>query len=209
MTAHRGRRRWIVVGALLGLAVAVRVGTMFYGSLSAEDATVALMAKHFLSGENFPAFFYRQTYMGSLNGIHLVPALYVFGPSALLVRLNAVVWSPCSRSASITSGRRIFDEPSGLVTLALAALPPFLLVYWSTVAEPHLETNVLGVWLLVLALAALTARSEPGGRGRSWCSGSWRAWPCGPASRWSWSWSRPSRCWSSGVRACCSAAAAP
>ena len=34
-------------------------------------------------------------------------------------------------------------------------------MYWSTVAEPHLETNVLGVWLLVLALAALTARSEP------------------------------------------------
>ena len=161
MTAHRGRRRWIVVGALLLLAAVVRVGTMFYGSLSAEDATVSLMAKHFLSGENFPAFFYRQTYMGSLNGIHLVPALYLFGPSALLVRLNAVVWSLLFPFGLYHLGRRIFDEPSGLVTLALAALPPFLLVYWSTVAEPHLETNVLGVWLLVLALAALTARSEP------------------------------------------------
>ena len=28
-------------------------------------------------------------------------------------------------------------------------------------AEPHFETNVFGVWLLLLALAALTARSEP------------------------------------------------
>ena len=28
-------------------------------------------------------------------------------------------------------------------------------------AEPHFETNVFGVWLLLLALAALTAPSEP------------------------------------------------
>jgi len=41
------------------------------------------------------------------------------------------------------------------VTLALAAVPPFLLVYWSTVSEPHLETNVFGVWLLLLALAGV------------------------------------------------------
>jgi hypothetical protein len=134
---------------------------MFYGSLSGEDATVALMAKHILSGENIPVFFYRQTYMGSLNGIHLVPALYVFGPSVLLVRLNAVVWSLLFPLGLYVLARRIFDERTARVTLALAAIPPFLLTYWSTVAEPHLETNVFGVWLLLLALTALTARSEP------------------------------------------------
>ena len=62
------RSRWIAVTALLALAAIVRVSAMFYGTLSADDATVALIAKHFLSGENFPVFFYRQTYMGSLNG---------------------------------------------------------------------------------------------------------------------------------------------
>ena len=30
--------------------------------------TVALIAKHVLSGENWPVFFYRQSFMGSLNG---------------------------------------------------------------------------------------------------------------------------------------------
>jgi hypothetical protein len=157
----RSRRRWVAVGALLALAAVVRVSAMFYGTLSGEDATVALIAKHYLSGENFPLFFYRQTYMGSLNGIHLVPALCVFGPSALVVRLNAVAWSLLFPLGLYLLGRRILDEPTGRAALALAALPPFLLTYWSTVAEPHFETNVFGVWLLLLALVALTARSEP------------------------------------------------
>ena len=155
------RRRWAAVGALLALAAVVRVSAMFYGTLSGEDATVALIAKHYLAGENFPVFFYRQTYMGSLNGIHLVPALSVFGPSALLVRLNAIAWSLLFPLGLYLLGRRIFDEPTGRAALALAAVPPFLLTYWSTVAEPHFETNVFGVWLLLLALVALTAQSEP------------------------------------------------
>jgi hypothetical protein len=163
VTRERARvwSRWVFVGALLALAAVVRVSAMFYGTLSGDDATVALVAKHFLAGEDFPAFFYRQTYMGSLNGIHLVPALYASGPSVLLVRLNAIAWSLLFPLGLYLLARRIFDEPTGRVTLALAAVPPFLLTYWSTVAEPHFETNVFGVFILLLALTALTARSEP------------------------------------------------
>ena len=53
--------------------------------------------------------------------------------------------------------RRLFDETVARLTLLLAAVPPFLLTY-STVAEPHFETNTLGVVLLLLALGA---RAEP------------------------------------------------
>jgi 4-amino-4-deoxy-L-arabinose transferase-like glycosyltransferase len=148
------------VAVLVALAALVRASVMFTGSLSGDDATVGLVAKHVLSGENFPVFFYGQTYMGTLNGIHLVPALYLFGPSALVVRLNAIAWSLLFPLGMYLLGRRIFDEPTGRATLALVALPPFLLTYWSTVAEPHHETNVFGVWLLLLALAALTTRSD-------------------------------------------------
>jgi hypothetical protein len=157
----RARTRWLAVGALLAVAALIRVSTMFYGALSGEDATVALLAKHVLRGENFPVFFYRQTYMGSLNGIHLVPALFAFGPSVLVVRLNAIAWSLLFPLGIYLLGRRIFDEAAGRAALALAAVPPFLLTYWSTVAEPHFESNIFGVWLLLLALAALTATSEP------------------------------------------------
>lgn len=147
------------MGALLAAGALVRLSAAFYHELSGEDGTVALMAKHILAGENFPVFFYRQTYMGSLNGLHLVPALYVFGPSVLLVRLNAIAWSLLFPLGLYVLGRRIFDETTGRIALLLAAVPPFLLTYWSTVAEPHFETNTLGVVVLLLALAALTARS--------------------------------------------------
>jgi hypothetical protein len=154
------RKRWLYVGTVLAVATLVRVSVMFYGSLFPDEATVGLMAKHVLRGENFPVFFYRQTYMGSLNGIHLVPALFLFGPSVLLVRLNAIAWSLLFPLGIYVLGRRVFDEPTGRAALLLAAVSPLLLTYWSTVAEPHFETNVFGVWLLVLALAALTAPSE-------------------------------------------------
>jgi hypothetical protein len=156
------RRRWLVVAALLCVAALLRIATLFYHELSGDDATVALMAKHILAGESFPAFFYRQTYMGSLNGFHLVPALFVAGPSVLLVRLNAVAYSLLFPLGLYLMGRRVFDEGTARVALWLAAVPPFLLTYWSGVAEPHFETNSFAVFLLLLGLAAL--RAEPGPR---------------------------------------------
>ena len=90
-----------------------------------------------------------------------MPALFAFGPSVLLVRLNAVAWSLFFPLGLYVLARRIFDESAARVTLLLAAVPPFLLTYYSTVAEPHFEANTFGVVLLLLALVALTARTEP------------------------------------------------
>jgi hypothetical protein len=47
--------------ALLALAGVVRVSVMYYEAISGDDATVALIAKHVLSGENRPVFFSRQS----------------------------------------------------------------------------------------------------------------------------------------------------
>ncbi len=135
---------------------------MFYQNISGDDATVALMAKHMLHGENWPVFFYRQAFMGSLNGAHLVPALFVFGPSVLLVRLHAVAWSLLFPLGLYVLARRLYGEMAARLTLLLAAVPPFLLTYYSTVAEPHFETNTFGVVLLLLALVVL--ESPAGGR---------------------------------------------
>lgn len=153
-------RRWLIVTALLFLATLLRVSVIFYQDISGDDATVALAAKNILRGQDFPAFFYHQAYHGSLNGFHLVPALLLFGPSALVVRLNAVVYSLLFPLGLYLLGRRVFDETTGRVALLLAAIPPFLLSYWSTVAEPHFETNIFGVLLLLLALAMAQAKNE-------------------------------------------------
>lgn len=152
--------RWVVVAGLLAAAALLRVSIMLYHDIPGDDATVALVAKHFLSGEAFPVFFYRQAYMGSLNGVHLVPALFLFGPSVMLVPLNAIAYSLLFPLLLYVLGRRLFDEATARAALLLAAVPPFLLTKWSATAEPHFETNIFGLVLLLLALAALEA--EPG-----------------------------------------------
>jgi len=149
--------RWVVVIALLSLAAVVRASVMMYEFLSGDDASVALMGKHILTGENFPVFMYRISYMGSLNGVHLVPALFLFGFSPLVVRVNAIMYSLLFPLGLYVLGRRLFDDTAARVTLLLAAVPPFLLSYWSTVAEQHLEANTFGVVLLLLAVAAMRA----------------------------------------------------
>jgi hypothetical protein len=95
--------------------------------------------------------------MGSLNGAHMVSALFVFGPSVLLVRLHAVAWSLLFPLGLYVLTRRLYDETSARLTLLLAAVPPFLLTYFSTVAEPHFEAISSGVLLLLLALVVLEA----------------------------------------------------
>jgi hypothetical protein len=156
------RGRWLAVGAWLVLAVVLRVATCFYHDISGDDATVALMAKHILHGEGFPVFFYRQTYIGSVTGFHLVPALFLFGPSVWLVRLNEVAWSLVFLVALYALGRRLFGEAAARAALGLGALSPFLLTYWTSVAEPHFAANTFGVVLLLLAVAALRRGSGPG-----------------------------------------------
>jgi hypothetical protein len=149
------------VAALLVAAALLRVAALFYHEISGDDATVALMAKHVLAGENFPVFFYRQTYIGALTGFHLVPALFLFGPSVLLVRLHEVLWNLPFLLGLYVLVRRLFGEPAGLAALALGAVSPFLLTYWMSVAEPHFATNTVAVLLLLLALAALEAGRGP------------------------------------------------
>lgn len=84
---------------------------------------MALVAKQ---GEAFPAFFYRQAYTGALNSVHLVPALFLFGPSIWLLRLNAIAWYVLFPWLLYVLGRRLSDEPTARVALLLAVPPPFL-----------------------------------------------------------------------------------
>ncbi len=133
---------------------------MFYHHISGDDATVGLMARHILSGENLPVFFYRQAFIGSLNGAHLVPALFLFGPSVPFLPLSAIAWSLLFPLLLYLLGRRVFDETTARLTLLLAAVPPFCLTYWSAI-QGHFETNTLGTILLLLTLPILVGCPEP------------------------------------------------
>src|SRR5664279_1843929 len=53
---------------------------------NADEAIVALMARHILGGER-PVFFYGQSYMGSLDAFLVAAGFLIFGQQVWVIRL--------------------------------------------------------------------------------------------------------------------------
>ncbi|MEA2007510.1 MAG: hypothetical protein U9O54_00140, partial [Chloroflexota bacterium] len=75
---------WLAVLA----AVAMKVWLILSGSLpfNADEAVVALMARHITQGE-LPIFFYGQVYMGSLDALLVALGFQIFGEQIWVLRL--------------------------------------------------------------------------------------------------------------------------
>jgi 4-amino-4-deoxy-L-arabinose transferase-like glycosyltransferase len=84
----RRRFPWLHLGGVLAAAALARAALLWSGAVSfhADEAVVALMARHILQGER-PTFFYGQAYMGSLDAWLIAFGFRLFGQSVLAVRL--------------------------------------------------------------------------------------------------------------------------
>ena len=149
--------------AIVALAVALRLALLAAGAFSfnSDEAVLTLMARHILQGER-PAFFYGQTYMGSLDAYLVAGAFALLGESILVERLAQVALYTLTLLAGygvawrITGNRRV-----ALTTLLLFAVPPVLSILYTTVSQGgHGEMLLVGslaVWL-GLYLESDTAR---------------------------------------------------
>jgi len=54
---------------------------------NSDEATMGLAAIHISKAENFPAFFYGQNYMGTLEAYLAAPIFALFGPSVIALRI--------------------------------------------------------------------------------------------------------------------------
>jgi hypothetical protein len=79
---------WLHLGGVLAAAALARAALLWSGAVSfhADEAVVALMARHILQGER-PTFFYGQAYMGSLDAWLIGFGFRVLGESVRTVRL--------------------------------------------------------------------------------------------------------------------------
>ena len=139
--------------AIVALAIALRLVLLAAGAFSfnSDEAVLTLMARHILQGER-PAFFYGQTYMGSLDAYLVAGAFGLVGESTLVERLVQVVLYafivPVGYGVAwrITGSRRV-----ALMTALLYAIPPVLLTLYTTVSQGgHVEMLLVGslvVWL--------------------------------------------------------------
>jgi len=118
---------------------------------NADEAVVALMARHILQGER-PWFFYGQAYMGSLDAYLVAGAFALLGESVLAVRVVQVaIFAAALVTSYIVAFRFTGDERTALLTTLLLAFPPVLLTLYTTATlggygEALLVGNLLLWW---------------------------------------------------------------
>jgi 4-amino-4-deoxy-L-arabinose transferase-like glycosyltransferase len=145
-----------VVGkaALLGMQVV---------PFNADEAVVALMAKHILQGER-PLFFYGQAYMGSLDAILVAGGFALFGTQVWVVRAVQVLLF----AMTLILWHRFCEEGFGSRTVAniavlLLAIPPvFLTLYTTITLGGYGEALLFGALGLLLALQIARGKSTVG-----------------------------------------------
>lgn len=131
---------------------------------NADEAVVALMAKHILAGER-PVFFYGQAYMGSLDAWLVALAFVLMGPSVMAVRAVQTVLYMGLIATTYLLGRRLLREEWAARAAALViAFPPVLLTLYTTASlGGYGETLLLGTILLLLGhRLAHEDRDRPG-----------------------------------------------
>jgi len=143
---------WLLLVILIG-AIALKAILLALGAVpfNADEAVVALMARHILQGER-PWFFYGQAYMGSLDAYLVAAAFRVFGERVLAVRFVQIALF----AAVLVTGYRVALRFTGsrrtaLVVVLLLAFPPLLLTLYTTVTlggygEALLAGNLLLWW---------------------------------------------------------------
>jgi 4-amino-4-deoxy-L-arabinose transferase-like glycosyltransferase len=162
-------RRWptLMLGAGLLAAVGLKFALLAQNRVpfNADEAVVALMARHILQGER-PIFFYGQAYMGSLDAFLVAAGFRLFGEQVWVIRLVQALLYLGTLITTAELGRRIFASRrvAALAVLLLAIPTVNVTLYTTASLGGYGEALLLGNLILLLAL-----RIE-----RLWQTGRWK-----------------------------------
>jgi 4-amino-4-deoxy-L-arabinose transferase-like glycosyltransferase len=164
-TAWPGTRSvvaWAGISALL--SIALKAALLAAGALpfNADEAIVALMARHILHGR-WPAFFYGQAYMGSLDATLAALGFALFGEHVLVIRwIQVLLYAGTVATGVLLAWRVTRSKPAAVVAGLLLAVPNVNVVLYTTVSlGGYGEALLLGQLLLLLTLALLDRLGRP------------------------------------------------
>ncbi len=101
---------------------------------NADEAVVAIMARHILEGER-PIFFYGQAYMGSLDAFLVAAGFSLFGQSVWVIRLVQSLLYLATIIATVGIGKVALGSTKiGLVAGLLLAIPAVNATLYTTVS---------------------------------------------------------------------------
>ncbi len=146
----------IVAGILIAAAgLKVWLVGMNLVPFNADEAIVALMARHILAGER-PVFFYGQAYMGSLDAFLVAGGFLVLGQQVWVIRLIQGLLFLVTIITTVWIGRSAFGSlKTGALAGCLLAIPAVNVTLYTTAS-----LGGYGEALLIGNLILLTGLSE-------------------------------------------------
>ncbi len=158
-----------LMGVLLA-AAGVKAALTLGGRVpfNADEAVVALMARHILQGER-PIFFYGQAYMGSLDAFLIAGAFKLLGEQVWVMRLVQGLLYLGVLVSVYWIGREGFGSARiGLIAAALLAVPVVnVSLYTTATLGGYGEALLIGNLLLWLGMRIANVFREQGARSLS------------------------------------------
>ncbi|QOC90533.1 ArnT family glycosyltransferase [Micromonospora craniellae] len=119
---------------------------------NSDEATMGLAALHISRGEDFPVFFYGQSYMGTIEAYLAAPMFWVFGPSTVALRLPTLLCYLVFVVGMFALSRLVVGPWPAVVTTAVLALGSDRVIKNQLIAAGgYPEISPGAVWLILLA----------------------------------------------------------
>jgi 4-amino-4-deoxy-L-arabinose transferase-like glycosyltransferase len=142
----------LVVAALVKLVVYPENITPF----NADEAIVALMARHINQGE-LPIFFYGQSYMGSFDAILISLGFRLFGEEVWVIRLvQSLLYLGTVLVVMVFAKRVLKSDKAAFYSGMIMAVPPVNVILYSTVSlGGYGEMLLIGNLLILSGLSLI------------------------------------------------------
>lgn len=155
----------LILAGLLAIAAGWKMLLVVVGGVpfNADEAVVALMARHILQGSR-PVFFYGQAYMGSLDAFLAAGGFLIFGQQVWVIRAVQALLYLGVLFTTFWLGREAWGSArSGLLGVGLLAIPVVNVTLYTTASlGGYGESLLIGNLLLLIALRQSRA---PGWKG--------------------------------------------
>ncbi|MBI9051308.1 MAG: glycosyltransferase family 39 protein [Anaerolineaceae bacterium] len=140
----------IIILMLLWKAILISKNVFPFNS---DEAIVALMAKHILSGER-PIFFYGQAYMGSLDAYLVAFGFAIVGQKVVVIRIVQSLLYAFTIVITYFIGKMAFQSArSALITALILAFPTINGMIYTTISlGGYGEALLLGVLQILITL---------------------------------------------------------
>ncbi|MBA4393383.1 MAG: hypothetical protein C0407_07505 [Desulfobacca sp.] len=156
-------KHYIYLAGILSLGLGIRLLFLVTPAMDSDQAVTGLMARHILGGE-FPFFFYKQDYCGSIEAYLASTIFFFFGATRFTLNLTICIESIFFILFIYYLARTLFDKETALLSALFSALPSYFLIFHSVLARAaYIEIPLIGVVLLILICKILNDHKGLGG----------------------------------------------